>query len=261
MVRRLRADPLALVLCEVRFSPVLSIESHVPVIQEHLRKSGFPGFDRAVEHQFELVPSGPPRLTTHNRWIFRGVEKGQVVSLSTSAVNLQVVEYTKFEDFLEVLGPVIQSLADTAAPAFHDRIGIRYINAVENAGDRMSDFFHESVLSFSAEDLGVESLLTSQQLIGKTPRGQVVIRMNQVEDAPLLPPDLLGPVFPELARKRQGIHAILDIDGADMTRGRFALDDIEERLWDIHAYTELAFWRSTTDVAHREWGLEEVKVD
>jgi uncharacterized protein (TIGR04255 family) len=231
------------------------MESHVPAIQEQLRRSGFPGFEQAVEHQFEFSPAAAPKLTTQNRWLFRRVDATQVVVLSTSSLILQVTEYSQFEDFVEAFEPTIATLADIVAPAYHERIGVRYINAVENAGTRMTELFRETVLSFTAEELGVESLLTAQQVVGKTPRGQIVVRMNQVEDAPLLPPDLINIAIPRLARPRDGVHAILDIDGADTTPGEFAFAPIEERLWEIHNYTERAFWQSTTDVAHKEWGL------
>lgn len=253
-LRQLKAAPLALVLCEIRFSPVLAMEAHVPAIQEQLRQSGFPGFEQAIEHQFEFGPSAP-KLTTQKRWVFRRSDATQVIFLSTSTLSLQVAEYTSFEDFVAALEPVVDALTRIVAPAYHDRIGVRYINAVENAGARMTELFRETVLSFTADELGVESLLTAQQVVGKTAKGQVIVRMNQVENGPLLPPDLVSSAFPGLASTREGVHAILDIDGADTTPGEFGFSEVEDRLWDIHAYTERAFWQSTTDVAHKEWGL------
>lgn len=254
-MRRLKSDPLALVLCEIRFAPVLTMGTHVPAIQDLLRRADFPGFEETVEHQFEFGPAGGPKLVTQNRWLFKAADGSKTVTLSTSAVSLQVTQYSHFEHFVEVLEPIIEMLSSLVAPAYHERIGIRYVNSVENAGPRMTELFREAILSFTADELGVDTLLTAQQLVGRTPRGQIMVRMNQVENGPLIPADLALQGFPDLARPRDGIHAILDIDGADTTPGEFTFNAMERRLWDIHEYTERAFWRSTTEVAHKEWGL------
>jgi uncharacterized protein (TIGR04255 family) len=243
------------VLCEIRFAPVLTMGTHVPDIQERLRQADYAGFEEAVEHQFEFGPAAGPKLVTQNRWLFKRADGTKTVTLSTSAVSLQVTQYSQFEDFVEALEPIVEMLSTLVAPAYHERIGLRYVNSVENAGARMTELFREAILSFTSDDLGVDTLLTAQQLVGRTARGQIIVRMNQVENGPLVPPDLLLPGFPDLARPREGVHAILDIDGADTTPGVFSFAAMEERLWDIHAYTERAFWRSTTDVAHKEWGL------
>lgn len=254
-MRHLQAAPLVLVLCEIRFAPVLTIESKVPAIQDKLRMNGFPGFEQREEHTFEINPSVAPKLTSQIRWIFRSLDSETAITLTASSLTLQVEAYTRFEDFLDALRPLVETVADAISPAYHERIGMRYVNAVEAAGDRVTELFRENVLSFSPEELGVDSLLTTQQVVGKTPAGHINVRMSQLEDTPLLPPDLLSLVAPEMARPRAGIHAILDIDGVDLTRGEFDVAQIEERLWNIHDYTERAFWKSTTEKAHKEWGM------
>jgi uncharacterized protein (TIGR04255 family) len=120
----------------------------------------------------------------------------------------------------------------------------------------MSDFFNESVLSFSAEDLGVKSLLSNQQVLAETERGHLLIRMNQVQNAPLLPPDLNAPEFASLTAPRGGIHAILDIDSSDEGRGDFTFSALEERLWAVHKHASSAFWKSVTEKATTLWGMD-----
>jgi uncharacterized protein (TIGR04255 family) len=256
-VRRLTNAPLVMVLCDVRFSPVLTLESHIADIQDSLRRNGYPGYERAAMQQLEFVVDGPPKFSTDTRWNFRSRDRKRVASLSTSSVTLQVTDYSDFESFLVDAETVIKTVQEIVQPALHERIGLRYVNAIENAGRDLARLFRETVLSFTAEELGVSSLLTAQHVIGKTDRGQVVLRMNQVENMPLLPLDLLSPEFPDLSRPRQGIHALLDIDGSDTETDEFAFDNIEERLWAIHEYTARGFWKSTTPSAHGEWGLVE----
>jgi uncharacterized protein (TIGR04255 family) len=244
-----------MVLCDVRFSPVLTMENHIAAIQDVLRRTGYPGYDRAAMQQLEFLTDGPPKFSTDMRWFFRSKDRKRVASLSTSSVTLQVTDYSQFEFFLAALEPVISAVQDTVQPAFHERVGLRYVNAVENAGRNLDRLFRETVLSFTAEELGVSSLLTAQQAIGTTESGQIVLRMNQVENTPLLPLDLISQEFPELSRPREGVHALLDIDGSTTEHGEFSFRDIEARLWSIHDYTERGFWKSTTSTAHKEWGL------
>jgi uncharacterized protein (TIGR04255 family) len=248
-------SPLVLTLCEIRFSPVLAMEQHVPAIQEHLRTNGFPDYTVTTQQQIQFGGEGGVLLQPSVRWSFTSADKTRVLTLTTSSIALQVTDYRTFEDFLESLRLVVDVLKSEIQPGYADRIGLRYVDPLENVGADLTPFFTEAVTTFRPEQLDVKSLLSSQQILARTDVGQLLIRMNQVENTPILPPDLLTPDFPALNVPRSGIHAILDIDSSDESRTEFEFDVIEARLWAVHGPASAGFWNSVTDHAKQQWGM------
>lgn len=232
------------------------METLVPRIQEHLRANGFPFFEELTEHTLSLGPAASPKLETQTRWLFQDKDRTNAITLTTSALTLQVTNYSQFEEFLDLLRPILELTEQLVAPGYYSRLGLRYVNSIENIGEEVRQYFRDNVLSFRPEDLAVESILATHQVTGRIAAKQINIRMLQVENTPLLPADLIGPAFPELAEPRPGLHAILDIDGTDSSAGDFSPPEIEANLWAIHEYTERAFWEATTPEAHENWGLK-----
>lgn len=251
--RKLNNSPLVLVLTEIKFAPILTLGDMIPAIQNELRKKGFPGFTTSVLHQFQLGANAEPSFQATPRWVFTSKDAFHTVTMSTDAVSLQTTKYDDFEGFLDLIGGVVDVLERVAEPSYADRIGLRYVDAVQNIGDQMSAYFNETVLSFSAADLGVKSLLSSQHVLAETETGHLQIRVNQVQDAPLLPPDLFSPELESASAPKPGVHAMLDIDSSDEQRSDFNWAAIEERLWVVHGPASRAFWKSVTDTALVVW--------
>lgn len=250
----LEHSPLVLTLCEIRFSPVLAIDQHVTAIQDHLRINGFPDYSVATQQQIQFGGGGV-QLQPSLRWSFASADKKRVMTLTTSSIALQVTDYRTFEDFQEPLRLVVDVLSREVQPSYADRIGLRYVDAVVNVGPDLTEIFTEAVTTFRPQELGVKSLLSSQQILARTAAGQLLIRMNQVENTPIIPPDLLTPDFPQLGDAKPGIHAILDIDSSDESRTAFDFDVIEPRLWSVHGSASTAFWKSVRPEAMKKWGL------
>lgn len=253
----LKQSPLIVALCQIRFAPVLTMDKFIPEIQDKLRRRGYPGYDQAAVHEIQINENGPS-FQESLRWVFSSRDRTKFLVLTNSSIALETTAYSAFEDFLQDLVPGVEVIDEVVNPTFAQRIGLRYVDAVPNVGDAVSDFFKEKVLSFSPEELGVEALLSSQQVVARTEVGHLVIRMNQVENAPLLPPDLQSPELSELGSVQQGVHAILDIDASDERDCPFGMDSFEDRLWVIHDYASKAFWQSITEHAKAEWQVVEL---
>ncbi|CAM5396882.1 TIGR04255 family protein [Leifsonia shinshuensis] len=252
--RKLENSPLIAVLTEVRFAPILTIQEFIPTIQDRLRRTGFPGFSSSTVHQFQIGPNGQPSLQAVPRWVFTSKDNSQILSLTAEGISLQTTAYDDFEAFLLLIKDALEVVSGVIEPSYADRIGLRYVDAVPNIGKRLSQYFNETVLSFTAEELGVISLLFSQHIVAKTEVGHLQIRMNQVENVPLLPPDLITPELASVAVPREGVHAILDIDSSDESRSDFVWAVIEQRLWAVHSHASSAFWKSITKEARDAWG-------
>ncbi|TFB71899.1 TIGR04255 family protein [Cryobacterium glaciale] len=253
---KLENSPLILVLCEIRFAPVLAIEKFVPDIQEQLRLRGFPGYKASSLQQIQLSAQGPS-FQEIPRWVFTSQDGSQILTLTTESVSLQVTKYHDFEAFLELLHVAVDVIASVVKPMFAGRVGLRYVDAVVNIDTQDGEYFDRAVLSFEPKDLGVISLLSSQQVLARTHVGQLTIRMNQVQNSPLLPPDLQSPELDQLSSVQVGVHAILDIDSSDEGQSDFTPAALQERLWAVHVPANSAFWKSITPYAKEKWGMTE----
>jgi len=252
--KKLERSPLLLVLCEIQFAPVLSISKRVTDVQEELRTRGFPGLTASQVQHIQFGDAGPS-FTEVPRWVFSSKEQDKFLTLSTSSLSLQVTNYDDFEAFLADFKTGIDAIEKVVNPSFASRIGLRYVDAVEGVGDDASKYFREALHSFTPTQLGVESLLSSQQVVANTEVGHLLIRMNQVKDASMLPPDLNSPELSKLTKAQQGVHVILDIDSSDERQSDFSYQILEQRLWSVHKYSDLAFWNSVTEYAQETWGL------
>jgi len=136
---RLRRAPLAEVICQVRFPPVLRIASEQPVdFQERIRKR-FPQLAVKQDMVVRMAPlEGEPPLAKPEPRIFRfkSSDGYTVVSLALNFYALSTSAYTHWADFLDLLQLVNRAACEVYDLPYAVRIGLRYINhlTLENTG-------------------------------------------------------------------------------------------------------------------------------
>ena len=129
---QLENAPLAEVVCQVRFPPILRISAEEPTaFQERIRNS-FPLVD--LEHAFVLhvpgpgandAPSAEPKASIYR---FHTPDKQMTISLAADFYAVSTTAYTHWRDFARVLGMVHEAAVQVYRPAYATRIGLRYIN-------------------------------------------------------------------------------------------------------------------------------------
>lgn len=129
-------SPLVEVICQLRFSTILSIGAREPVdFQESIRGefpryvarqeqaapkiSGFGGLNLQVEPQ--------PPVTNYHFLSADGVWK---LNLTNSFIALSTLRYHRWEDFAHRLDKPLAQFIQIYKPSFFERIGLRYVNAV-----------------------------------------------------------------------------------------------------------------------------------
>lgn len=127
----LASAPLAEVLCQVRFPPILRIAAEQPwKFQEHLR-GRFPrlsvdqGFVVAVP---QLAGSAAPPVRQPPLHRFEAADHGSTVTLALDFVAVSTTAYTSWAHFIGDLRLAIDALRVVYEPAFSTRLGLRYIN-------------------------------------------------------------------------------------------------------------------------------------
>jgi uncharacterized protein (TIGR04255 family) len=136
---RLQRAPLAEVICQVRFPPVLKIGSEQPVdFQERIRKR-FPQLEVEQGMVVRMAPleGDPPQAKPEPRTFrFKSPDGHTIVSLALGFYALSTTAYTHWADFLDHLQLVGEAARKVYSLPYAERIGLRYINhlTLENTG-------------------------------------------------------------------------------------------------------------------------------
>jgi uncharacterized protein (TIGR04255 family) len=266
MGRKLRAAPLYFTIAQVRFNPILSLESFAPQIQERLRKDGFPDAQKAflatINLNVNISPSSegnpPPPLPMAQtaRFLFGNMERTSSFILDQGALSFQTTEYDVFETFLEVFLKGLQAVNEAVSLSYTDRIGLRYLDAVFPRSDEtLRDYLAASILGLTEkiDDTIVHSF--SETLVKRenvNVRSRVIIQDGDMG----FPPDL-QPMTLKVGQRFTGLrgrHATIDMDGWSETREPFNVERIREQLVSIHEGIEKTFQASVTENALKAWG-------
>ena len=132
-------SPLALAVCQIQFSPVLSVAD--PAFVAPFQRAIADYFPLAVPGQvtemqltFGPVEAGAQPVRTTPQWEFSDRENTWKVVLNSSFVSLETRSYTDFSEFLQRFNTVLAALSRHIHPELGTRIGLRYINELR-AGD------------------------------------------------------------------------------------------------------------------------------
>jgi uncharacterized protein (TIGR04255 family) len=131
--------PLVEVICQLRFSPILIIDSETPArFQESIRHI-FPNFSESTEIQQEILPnmnfpisSGimnqPSRISTNKIYSFTSGDNNWTLNLTRTFLALSSKSYHRWEDFFDKFKKPIEALQEIYKVVFYTRIGLRYID-------------------------------------------------------------------------------------------------------------------------------------
>ena len=112
-------SPIVEVICQLRFPRILTINANAPVdFQEKIRKY-FPKYSAATENHTQ-----PPI----NNYQFASQDGAWRVNLTCDTISLSTSRYSGWEDFAERLDGPLAEFIKLYAPAYFERVGLRYVN-------------------------------------------------------------------------------------------------------------------------------------
>lgn len=263
MSSKMKSAPVFFVLAQVRFNRISALGNYAATIQDNLRKAGYPDYKKiqltTVNFGLPATPDQVPVAQT-SRHMFLNEAKTAGFMLDEGMLSFQTTDYDVFPAFL---GAFIRGLAivhDTLELDFSERVGIRFLDAVQPAaGEKVSDYFANSLT-------GMTDKLSDRQLkhaISETwsSRGDTTLMsraviLNQPESGVATPPDLqpIALEFPQRFREISGIYGILDTDCWYEGRQKFDIAALKDRLGNLHAELRKAFNDMVTPHALRVWG-------
>jgi len=249
----LARPPLALVIGQVRFSPVRKMPEMVDDLQETMRHVGL---ERFSEEKVQQIHFGPKITTTDvTRWVFRNRKQTEAVFLTQDFIVLATSEYVRFEAFQERLVSLVGKLQEIASPSFAEQVGIRYLNLLrEIDGLTPRQLAADGLRGLSGDELECEASQTQTMTRSQTEIGVLTIRCLDMVGSDFLPPDLQiqGLKFSNTPDEREP-YRLLDIDNMTSNGEAIEFDDLKDILWKLHRFTSRAFKQSVTDFARKCW--------
>ena len=132
---RYRENPLAEVICQLRFPEILAISANPPVEFQEAIRSDYPGFIRRQEIPAPRISGTPgammvqkqPAVTNYQFTSEDGVWR---VNLTGTFISLTCAKYTCWEDFAARLDKPLAAFIQIYKPAYFERVGLRYLNFI-----------------------------------------------------------------------------------------------------------------------------------
>lgn len=234
---KLSKSPLVLVLCQVRFTPVLAIAEYVPRIQDHLRKRGYPHVRSAPTQEVVISPTGP-QVTQRARWVLQDKALTRSIILSDSFVAFETTAYGVFEEFVEDLALAVNTVAEAVQQLFIQRVGLRYVDLLRSTnGENWREYIRSELHGLTSPVFRAGTQLQLHQSTAETAHGTMVLRIFQNREAQVLPPDLIEEaasvkVVPPPATGE--LLTLLDLDHFGDTGRDYEAGAVEQQAWLLH---------------------------
>ena len=139
-----RANPLAEVICQLRFPEILSIQTQLPAnFQEAIREE-YPQYSARNEVSAPKLTGTPGNIalekqTSTTNYQFASVDGVWRINLTSKFISLSCSHYTCWEDFAQRLDKPLAAFIRLYKPAYFERIGLRYINFISRKQLNLED--------------------------------------------------------------------------------------------------------------------------
>jgi uncharacterized protein (TIGR04255 family) len=257
--------PVVYVIVQVRFSPVLSLKTYVPQIQEHFRRNGFPAFESRFNFQlaFSVPPPAEPEpaapaipIERTPSYVFSNRDRSQSFVLEQNGLTFHVTDYLDFRWFLDLFLTNLERIDEVISLDSSERIGLRYIDAVlPKAGSKLKEYLIPAVLGLSEQPVqGSLQHAYSETMLLKGDTSTVsrtIVRNGQIA----FPPDMatLPVVINSRFTEYRGSHALVDTDSFQTIPSPMEIQKLRATLNHLHDSVQSAFNAVTTDFARADW--------
>ncbi len=133
-------NPLDKVLCQLRFAPILKIDSEIPAIFQDKIRVEYPIYQEKIEYQNEIALGNMPQLpinaihqSQYKKHIFISDDKQWEIHLNRTSIMLINHKYVKWETFSDKLKNIMIPFLSIYAPPFFTRTSLRYVDIFNRA--------------------------------------------------------------------------------------------------------------------------------
>jgi uncharacterized protein (TIGR04255 family) len=244
--------PLVQVICQLRFPPILRIESQPPAeFQERIRNA-FPLLERAptaIAQQAQVPPELMKAFAgTAVTYQFHTEDRLSTLTLASDSISLTTNSYSRWEQFREQFRIPLAALIELYKPSFFSRIGLRYINAIrrETLGLKQpwSELLRREILGEISIPEFEENLKVANRalVVGLSDNSSVLLQHG-------------------LVMQVSGGEIAYSIDFDFFTDHKTEVENAEPTLDNFNHIVGRAFRWCITDTLHRALGPEPVSED
>ena len=244
-------SPLVEVICQLRFPTILSIGANEPAaFQEAVRKD----FPRYAARQEQVPPKvvkkgnatalEPQKPITNYHFVS---EDGRwKLNLTQNFIALSTLSYQRWEDFAARLDQPLAQFIQIYQPAFFERLGLRYVNAISRQRlgleDQLwDDLIRDHYVGILGQPDVEETEITKCSLDVETPLvGGYRMKVHAG-------PGLIGG-----GKTDKEVKFILDSDFS--AAGQLTADSVPAKLEDMHRFALCLFRGAITDALHQAMG-------
>lgn len=224
---RLDAAPLALVLCQLRWPQISSLQGDLKLVVEEFGKliPEYPLYSSSSEFSIKLTPTGPVQVPGGVLHHWSRADRSATITLSPNFVTLAAKHYEGYELFGEQLGSVLSALEQTIDLPLFDRVGVRYVNQISDLSqvekmDRLvkPELLGHQALTVSSDEVSLVQAIT--QSLFQVGKGYLQARSG------IIPP---GETVDVSIEPLQHPSWVLDIDSFQEEEAVFSVDKVLAR--------------------------------
>jgi uncharacterized protein (TIGR04255 family) len=134
-------NPLDRVICQLRFPPILKIDTEIPAAFQDKLRAEYPNLSESKEVIFNIqagmqqnIPSEEFKQLSNasesKNYMFASENNQWKINLTRSFLSLSTSSYTKWDDFRERLQIATKAFVDIYQPSAFSRVGLRYIDII-----------------------------------------------------------------------------------------------------------------------------------
>jgi uncharacterized protein (TIGR04255 family) len=250
----LTKSPLVFVLGQVRFEPILAIDSFVPSIQDALRRKEFTGL---IQRSMGMTKVEGDQLVTEKipQWEFQDAARARAFLLDRQSLTLETTNYTSFEDFARDVQIGLEIVEQHARPQTVQRIGLRYIDLIRAAdGAGLDRYVCPALRGVQLHKYGKRLGQSHETIVATGDKRRLVVRYTEAAQGMPLPLDLL-PI--NLAFRRpvslNEPFGVLDTDHYEQLPGVFATQRVLDGIAGLHDVLDQVFRDLVNPEALKEW--------
>lgn len=145
-----KKNPLAEVICQLRFPPILKIDADIPANFQDSIRGDFPNFKETSEWKVDIDPTSqvelPPEVlsqliksTGTKNYEFSTDDEHWKINLTRTFITLTTGSYTRWEIFKEKWIKPLRIFNEIYSPDYFSRIGLRYIDVFDRSSIGLED--------------------------------------------------------------------------------------------------------------------------
>lgn len=134
-------NPLDRVICQLRFPPILRIDTEIPSIFQERVRADYPNLSETSGVTVEpssgmqkVPPEEVKQLVVQSlgirNYAFSSEDEQWTINLTRNFLALSTTRYVRWEEFRARLRGALEAFVDVYSPVYFSRIGLRYIDVI-----------------------------------------------------------------------------------------------------------------------------------